>query len=110
MCISSKQQYFIITTLASSVANWPPKFICISFSVLGPSQNHKVGDFILLFFSALTPSVKWAKDPSSCLRGKSKKTKGPSNAPRTLCEGFISNLGGFWGSTILQANEMKIIN
>jgi len=56
----------------------------------------------------LTPSVKWAYDPTSFVRRKSKKTKGLSNAFKTLCEGFIYNLRGFGDP--LNFKLMKIIN
>jgi hypothetical protein len=48
LLISPKQQYFIATTLAPKVVNWPPKLIGIIFYfflwALGPSQGPKVVD------------------------------------------------------------------
>jgi hypothetical protein len=35
-------------TLAPTVANWPPKFVGILFSALGPIQGHKVQHLLVL--------------------------------------------------------------
>jgi hypothetical protein len=53
MCISSKQQYFIATTLASRVCKLASQVDMYSFSVLGPSQGHKVGDTSFRIFFSL---------------------------------------------------------